>query len=347
MLLFFKIPSRFMFHVLLMSEILLEISELKTVFPTDDGIVRAVDGVTFSIPRQKTIGLVGESGCGKSVTGLSIMRLVPPPGIIESGNILYYGDNAPIDITALSPRGDLMREIRGNDIAIVFQEPMTSLNPVYTIGSQIAEAITLHQKVSKKEAFHQAIEMIAKVGIPAPYQRVNEYPHQLSGGMRQRVMIAMALCCHPALLIADEPTTALDVTIQAQVLDLMRTLQQEMGMAILMISHNLGVIADMADEVIVMYAGRILEKGDADAIFYQPLHPYTRGLLKSIPVLGKRGRERLHSVPGTVPHPLSLPRGCSFRPRCSERMKICKETPELKEVGNGHTVRCWLYKGSE
>ncbi|HIE27048.1 TPA: ABC transporter ATP-binding protein [Candidatus Poribacteria bacterium] len=326
------------------SEILLEISELKTVFPTDDGIVRAVDGVTFSIPRGKTLGLVGESGCGKSITGLSIMQLVPPPGIIESGNILYYGNNAPIDITALSPRSDLMREIRGNDIAMVFQEPMTSLNPVYTVGSQIAEAIILHQKVNKKEALNQAIEMIARVGIPAPHQRANEYPHQLSGGMRQRVMIAMALSCHPALLIADEPTTALDVTIQAQVLDLMRTLQQEMEMAILMISHNLGVIADMADEVIVMYAGRILEKGDVNAIFYDPLHPYTRGLLKSIPVLGKLGKERLNSIPGTVPHPLALPQGCSFRPRCSEQMRVCQEMPELKEVGNGHSVRCWLYE---
>ena len=331
------------------SKILLGISELNTVFPTDDGIVRAVNGVSFSLMRGKTLGLVGESGCGKSITGLSIMQLVPSPGIIESGSILYYrnSDETPIDITALSPRSDLMRQIRGNDIAMVFQEPMTSLNPVYTVGSQISESIILHQKVNKKEALKQAIEMIAKVGIPAPHQRVNEYPHQLSGGMRQRVMIAMALCCHPALLIADEPTTALDVTIQAQVLDLMRTLQQEMGMAILMISHNLGVIADMADEVIVMYAGLVLEKGDVDAIFYDPLHPYTRGLLKSIPVLGKRGKERLSSIPGTVPHPLALPQGCSFRARCSERMQMCQEMPELMEVSDGHTVRCWLYEGED
>jgi oligopeptide/dipeptide ABC transporter ATP-binding protein len=236
-----------------------------------------------------------------------------------------------------------MRSIRGNEIAMVFQEPMTSLNPVYTIGSQIAEAIILHRRVSRKEARQQAIEMLARVGIPGPQQRVDEYPHQLSGGMRQRAMIAMALCCHPSLLIADEPTTALDVTIQAQVLDLMRELQQEMGMAILMITHDLGVIADLSDEVVVMYAGRVVERGSLDEIFYEPLHPYTRGLLASIPVLGRRTKERLYSIPGTVPHPLALPKGCPFRPRCTERMRICLEMPELKDMGEGHLVRCWLY----
>jgi len=226
---------------------------------------------------------------------------------------------------------------------MIFQEPMTSLNPVYTVGNQIIEAITLHQNVGKKEARKKAIEMLTKVGIPAPQQRIDEYPHQLSGGMRQRAMIAMALSCHPALLIADEPTTALDVTIQAQVLDLMRELQQEMGMAILIITHDLGVIADLADEVVVMYAGRVVEKGSLDEIFYEPLHPYTRGLLASIPVLGKKTGERLSSIAGTVPHPLALPKGCSFRPRCTEHVSACMEMPELKEMQEGHAVRCWLH----
>jgi len=329
-------------------DMLIEISELKTVFPTDDGIVRAVDGVSFSISRGKTLGLVGESGCGKSVTGLSILQLVPPPGVIKSGNILYYRDESdrPIDITALSPKSELMRSIRGNDIAMIFQEPMTSLNPVYTVGDQIIEAITLHQGLGKKEAREQAINMIEKVGIPAPRQRVDEYPHQLSGGMRQRAMIAMALSCHPALLIADEPTTALDVTIQAQVLDLMLTLQKDMNMAILLISHDLGVIAELSDDVVVMYAGRVVEKGEVDSIFYNPLHPYTSGLLKSIPTLGGRAKKRLHSIAGTVPHPLALPQGCSFQPRCDSRMPKCQNIPELEEANVGHAVRCWLYENS-
>jgi oligopeptide/dipeptide ABC transporter ATP-binding protein len=324
---------------------LLEISGLSTIFPTDDGIVRAVNDVSFSIARGQTLGVVGESGCGKSVTGLSILQLVPSPGRIEAGKILYYrkSEPAPIDIAAQSSRGELMRSIRGNEIAMIFQEPMTSLNPVYTIGSQIAEAVTLHQRVSKKEARNRAIEMLAKVGIPGPRQRIDEYPHQLSGGMRQRAMIAMALCCNPSLLIADEPTTALDVTIQAQALDLMRALQEEMGMAIMMITHDLGVIAEMAGEVVVMYAGRVVEKGSLEDIFYNPLHPYTRGLLASIPVLGKRTKNPLRPIPGTVPHPLALPKGCSFRSRCSERLPICAEMPELKTIEPGHAVRCWLH----
>lgn len=324
---------------------LLEISGLSTVFPTDDGIVRAVNDVTFSISSGQTLGLVGESGCGKSVTGLSILQLVPSPGIIKQGQILYRQDSAdaPIDIAKLPPRGDQMRSIRGNEIAMIFQEPMTALNPVYTIGNQIAESVILHQRLSKKESRERAIEMLARVGVPGPRQRVDEYPHQLSGGMRQRAMIAMALCCHPVMLIADEPTTALDVTIQAQTLDLMRELQQEMGMAILMITHDLGVIADLADNVAVMYAGRVVEKGNLDAIFYEPMHPYTCGLLASIPVLGKQSGERLRSIAGTVPHPLALPKGCMFRPRCKERTSACLEMPELKEMQPGHAVRCWLY----
>ncbi len=350
-----------------MEQPLLEVSNLKTVFPTDDGIVNAVHDVSFSIGRGKTVGIVGESGCGKSVTGLSLLQLVPNPGRIEAGNIMFYRDenNTPLDIVEVSPRSKLMREIRGNDIAIIFQEPMTSLNPVYTVGDQIAEAIVLHQgekvpfltrtglKTPPRWAKQRAIEMLSRVGIPAPEQRVDEYPHQLSGGMRQRVMIAMALCCAPALLIADEPTTALDVTIQAQVLTLMKELQAEIGMAIMLITHDLGIIADMADEVVVMYAGRVVEKGTVDEIFYNPLHPYTRGLLNSIPTLSENQQKTLSSIPGTVPHPLALPTGCSFQPRCTEQMSICEKMPELRNIEiqkttspkNGkHAVRCWLYE---
>jgi len=342
-------------------EPLLEISGLKTVFPTDDGIVNAVNDVSFSIARGQTVGVVGESGCGKSITGLSLLQLVPSPGRIESGEIRFYrnGRDESLDIVQVSPRSELMRTIRGNEIAIIFQEPMTSLNPVYTVGNQIAEAIVLHEQVDKKTSRERAIEMLARVGIPAPAQRVDEYPHQLSGGMRQRVMIAMALCCSPALLIADEPTTALDVTIQAQVLALMQELQAELGMAIMLITHDLGVIAELADEVVVMYAGRVVEKGSVEDIFYNPMHPYTRGLLQSIPVLGGAAQKTLPSIPGTVPHPLALPVGCSFAPRCAERMPECEQMPELgalntkideqqtqecADMDNGkHAVRCWLH----
>lgn len=333
---------------------LLEISGLKTVFPTDDGIVNAVNDVSFEIARGQTVGVVGESGCGKSITGLSMLQLVPSPGRIEAGEIRFYRDAAedPLDIAQVPPKSELMREIRGNEIAIIFQEPMTSLNPVYTVGNQIAEAIILHQQVDKQTARERAIEMIARVGIPAPAQRVDEYPHQLSGGMRQRIMIAMALCCSPTLLIADEPTTALDVTIQAQVLGLMQELQAEMGMAIMLITHDLGVIADLADEVVVMYAGRVVEKGSVDDIFYNPLHPYTQGLLKSIPVLGTDPQKTLPSIPGTVPHPLALPAGCSFAPRCPERMPTCDRMPELAsssgDTENGRQiVRCWLHTDAQ
>ena len=344
---------------------LLEVSNLKTVFPTENGVVNAVNDVSFSIERGKTVGIVGESGCGKSITGLSLLQLVPHPGRIMDGEILFYRDETdePLDIATVSQWSKLMRDIRGNEIAIIFQEPMTSLNPVYTVGYQIAEAIVLHQEQNRsllqqfglqttpKWARELAIEMLVRVGIPAPEQRFNEYPHQLSGGMRQRVMIAIALCCAPALLIADEPTTALDVTIQAQVLTLMRELQAEIGMAIMLITHDLGVIADMADEVVVMYAGRVVEKGNVDDIFYNPLHPYTRGLLNSIPSLGGSQQDTLPSISGTVPHPLDLPVGCSFQPRCSERMQVCEQMPELNWIDstennnlrNGkHAARCWL-----
>ena len=326
---------------------LIDIQQLRTRFVTDDGIVPAVDGVSFTIRRGQTVGLVGESGCGKSVTGLSLLQLVPPPGRVSSGRILYYREGAaePLDLAALPPRDDRMRAIRGNEIAMIFQEPMTSLNPVYTIGDQIAEAVMLHQGAKRRAARERAVEMLARVGIASPRQRVDEYPHQLSGGMRQRAMIAMALACRPALLIADEPTTALDVTIQAQILDLLRELQEAMRMAILLISHDLGVIAELADEVVVMYAGRVVERAPVDDLFYDPLHPYTRGLLRSIPVLGSRRTERLASIPGIVPSMLNLPAGCPFRPRCAERLPQCLEPPSLREVRPAHCVSCWLHSG--
>ena len=326
---------------------LLDIAGLSTIFNTDDGAIRAVDDVSFSINRGQTLGIVGESGCGKSVTGLSILQL-QSPGHIEKGQIHYYKSNKdlPIDITQLAPKSEEMRSIRGNDIAMIFQEPMTSLNPVYTIGNQISEAVILHQRVSKKEARSRSIEMLERVGIPAPHKRVDDYPHQFSGGMRQRAMIAMALSCNPSLLIADEPTTALDVTIQAQVLDLMRELQEELGMAIMMITHDLGVIAEITNEIVIMYAGRVVEKGNLDQIFYHPLHPYTRGLLASIPVLGADSHKQLHSISGSVPRPSAMPPGCAFAPRCAERFERCDEMPELKAVGEHNSVRCWLHEAS-
>ena len=326
---------------------LLDIAGLSTIFNTDDGAIRAVDDVSFSINRGQTLGIVGESGCGKSVTGLSILQL-QSPGHIEKGQIHYYKSNKdlPIDITQLAPKSEEMRSIRGNDIAMIFQEPMTSLNPVYTIGNQISEAVILHQRVSKKEARSRSIEMLERVGIPAPHKRVDDYPHQFSGGMRQRAMIAMALSCNPSLLIADEPTTALDVTIQAQVLDLMRELQEELGMAIMMITHDLGVIAEITNEIVIMYAGRVVEKGNLDQIFYHPLHPYTRGLLASIPVLGADLHKQLHSISGSVPRPSAMPPGCAFAPRCAERFERCDEMPELKAVGEHNSVRCWLHESN-
>ncbi|MEC9488170.1 MAG: ABC transporter ATP-binding protein, partial [Halanaerobium sp.] len=289
---------------------LIEVRGLQTYFYTEDGVVKAVDGVDFEIYKGETLGVVGESGCGKSVTSLSIMRLIPnPPGKIVGGDILFEGDSL------LKKSESEMRKIRGNDISMIFQEPMTSLNPVYTVGDQIAEAIILHQKVSKKEAIERAVEMLRKVGIPLPEQRVNEYPHQLSGGMRQRVMIAMALSCNPKMLIADEPTTALDVTIQAQILELMNELKNEFDASIMMITHDLGVIAEVADRVAVMYAGKIVEYSDAVSIFKNPKHPYTWGLLKSIPRLDKT-TERLMNIEGVVPNPLFFPDGCKFHTRC-------------------------------
>ncbi len=317
---------------------ILEVNDLKTYFGTDEGTVKAVDGVSFHINRGETLAVVGESGSGKSVTSLSIMRLIAtPPGRIAGGEMLFEGQ----DLVKKSESE--MRKIRGNDISMVFQEPMTSLNPVYTVGDQIAEAIQLHQNKRRKQAMKLAAEMLDLVGIPEPDKRVYNYPHQMSGGMRQRVMIAMALSCGPKLLIADEPTTALDVTIQAQILDLMRKLQREIGMSILFITHDLGVVAEIADRVVVMYAGRAVEEGDVNEIFANPQMPYTLGLMNSIPRVDKAAEHqvRLEAIPGNVPNPLYLPQGCSFHPRCRFMKDKCKEAvPPLEDTGGGHMVRC-------
>jgi len=328
-----------------MADKLIELVDLKTYFYTEDGVVKAVDGVSFTIERQKTLGVVGESGCGKSVTALSIMGIVPmPPGKILEGQILYHRNGHPIELTKLDPKGKQYRSIRGKEIAMIFQEPMTSLNPVYTIGNQIMEAIILHQKVGKREARERAISMLKEVGIPNPEQRVDEYPHQLSGGMRQRAMIAMALSCNPHLLIADEPTTALDVTIQAQILELIKKLQKEHRMSLMMITHNLGVIAEVSDDVAVMYMGKVVEYSTAQKVFHDPKHPYTQGLMESIPALTKK-KERLKPIKGMVPDPYDLPKGCPFEPRCPHAMAVCKEKmPPLKEVAQGHRAACYLYE---
>ena len=314
---------------------LLEIRGLRTHFATADGLVKAVDGVSFSIRNGATLGVVGESGCGKSVTALSVLRLIERPGRIVAGSIMFNGQDL------INVPDDEMREIRGNSISMIFQEPMTSLNPVYTCGNQIAEAVSIHGGVSGGEARKRAIEMLAQVGIPDAARRAEEYPHQLSGGMRQRVMIAMALSTNPELLIADEPTTALDVTIQAQILELMKALRERNRMSIMLITHDLGVIAEMADDVVVMYAGKVVEQSDVNTVYEHPHHPYTRGLLASIPRLGEK-RERLEVIRGVVPNPLNLPAGCLFKRRCPSAMPICDVAPPFQEVAPGHVSRCWL-----
>jgi peptide/nickel transport system ATP-binding protein len=315
---------------------LLEVEGLITEFATETGRVRAVDGVSFAVPRGKTVGVVGESGSGKSVTALSIMRLVAePPGRIAAGAIRYDGR----DLLALPERD--MRRIRGNKISMIFQEPMTSLNPVFTTGEQVAEAVRLHQNASRKTAWARAIEMFQLVGIPSPAERVRAYPHQMSGGMRQRVMIAMALACHPDLLIADEPTTALDVTIQAQILALLARLQRELGMSVLLITHDLGVVAETCDEVVVMYAGRVVEQAAAPALFAAPHHHYTAGLLRSVPSLDDEVGERLTEIPGVVPPLSALPPGCKFQDRCPAVQDRCRaEEPKLEAIEPGRLVRC-------
>lgn len=337
------------------NSLLLEVENLKTYFYIREGVVRAVDGASFEVRRGRTLGVIGESGCGKSVTAKSILRMVPRPGRIVDGKIVLYEQlwsgtsgkvNELVDLAELDPDGREMRDIRGGAISMIFQEPMNSLTPVYTVGSQIMEAITAHQKASKAEARELAIEMLARVGMPRPSQIVDSYPHQLSGGQRQRAMIAIALACHPSLLIADEPTTALDVTTEAQILDLMHELQERLGMAIMFITHDLGVIAQMADEVVVMYLGKVVERSDVVSIFYEPKHPYTRALLKSIPTIGKKTRQRLATIEGMVPDPFSLPSGCPFHPRCPKYMegKCERIEPRLVQVGDGHWASCLLYE---
>jgi oligopeptide/dipeptide ABC transporter ATP-binding protein len=324
--------------------VLLSVKGLCVSFFVEKGVAHAVQDVSFSVKRGQTFALVGESGCGKSVTALSIMRLVPdPPGKIVAGQILFRDRNL------LELPEKRMRSIRGNHIAMIFQEPMTSLNPVYTIGEQIIEAIQLHQKKTEEEAWELAVEMLQKVGIPDPRQRITEYPHQMSGGMRQRVMIAMAISCKPEMLIADEPTTALDVTIQAQILDLLDQLQKQSRMSILLITHDLGIVAERAQDVAVMYASRIAEMAACKPLFDQPLHPYTQGLLKSMPRIGFSGK-RLYTIPGTVPDPLHFPSGCKFHPRCflGCNDKRCRTIePELREVVPGRLVACWYALGYE
>ncbi len=324
---------------------ILDIRDLKMYYFLEKSTVRAVDGVDLSLQAGSTLGLVGESGCGKSQMAMSIMRLYQPPGRIVNGEInLHRADGSTVDIAKLDPKGPAIRAIRGGEIAIVFQEPMTSLNPLKRIGDQIAEAVILHQKVGKKAALDRALEMLTRVQISAPKQRLMEYPHQLSGGMRQRVMIALALSCNPDILIADEPTTALDVTVQAQILDLMRDLQRDFDSAIILITHNLGVVSQMAREVAVMYLGRIVEYGKVHDLFRNPLHPYTMGLLKSVPVLGKKGNQVLVPIKGMVPAPTAVIRGCPFADRCPDVMDICRqERPELLEHAPGHSAACWLH----
>lgn len=329
------------------ADTILEIKDLKTYFFLEKSTVRSVDGVNLSLARKKTLGLVGESGCGKSVLSMSIMRLIPsPPGKIVDGHInLYRKDsNEVVDIAQLDAKGAEMRRIRGGEIAIVFQEPMMSLNPLYTIGDQIAEVVEIHQKLSHKDALDRALEMLTKVQISAPKQRLREYPHQLSGGMRQRVMIALALSCNPAILIADEPTTALDVTVQSQILDLMNELQDDVGASIIIITHNLGVVSQMADQVAVMYLGKVVEFAETRELYHHPLHPYTVGLLNSVPVLGRK-HQQLEPIKGMVPLPTEIIPGCAFAPRCPHAMKICREKqPQLREVQPGHQTACWLYE---
>ncbi len=324
-----------------MADRLLELKGLKTHFFTDEGVVRAVDGVDLYINKGETLGVVGESGCGKTVTALSIMRLIPmPPGRIVEGQMLYEGR----DLVTLP--SSQMRKVRGKEISMVFQEPMTSLNPVFTIGEQIAEAIRLHEGLGRRAAMDKTIEMLKIVHMANPERRVKEYPHQLSGGMRQRVMIAMALSCNPKLLIADEPTTALDVTIQAQILDLLNELKAKLGMAVLLITHDMGVIAETAQRVMVMYAGKVVEEAPVSELFKEPLHPYTQGLLRSIPRidLAATKKQRLEAIPGVVPSLLDLPPGCRFAPRCQfVKPMYTEKEPPLKEVRPGHKVACWLY----
>ncbi|HKG56897.1 MAG TPA: ABC transporter ATP-binding protein [Candidatus Limnocylindrales bacterium] len=319
-------------------DVLLDVRDLRTYFHVMDGTVKAVDGVSFSIRSGGRLALVGESGCGKSVTALSIMRLIEtPPGEFAGGEILFDG----VDLLKINDRA--IRKVRGGDIAMIFQEPMTSLNPVMTVGDQIMESVLLHQRVNRKGARDVALSALQDVGVADPVRRLKQYPHELSGGMRQRIMIAMALSCNPKLIIADEPTTALDVTIQRQILELIKSIQEKTGTALMLITHDLGVVAETVDEVAVMYAGRVIETGTVDEVLLNPLHPYSRGLLESIPSQGKKG-QRLSAIKGVVPNPFRMPPGCKFEPRCPYAWKAGQEEePELLQLGEGRSVRCWLY----
>ena len=320
------------------SDLLLSVRNLRTHFRVREGVVRAVDGVSYAIERGKTLGLVGESGCGKSVSALSVMRLIRAPGDIVGGEV-WWQDR---DLRSLSDRE--MRGVRGDEISMIFQEPMTALNPVFNAGNQIGEVLHEHRDFSRRQRYERTLEVLRLVGIPQPEQRVKAYPHELSGGMRQRVMIAMALACEPQLLLADEPTTALDVTIQAQILELIRELRDQTGMALLLITHDLGVIAEMADDVAVMYTGEVVEYADVESLFAAPKHPYTRGLMTSIPSLITDRDERLSTITGSVPHMMRLPRGCLFQSRCPEAMNVCRDNrPQLQRLDDGRTVRCHLY----
>jgi len=337
------------------SPVLLDIQDLRVSFPLDEGTVQAVDGVNLTIRRGEVLGVVGESGCGKSVTAQTILRIVPPPSRIDSGRILFYPPKADggksngqhaIDLAALKPAGPEIRQVRGKDIAMIFQEPMSSFSPVHTIGSQIMEAITLHQDVSQQQARKMAVELLRLVGIPNAEQRVDNYPHQFSGGMRQRAMIAVALSCQPSLLIADEPTTALDVTIQAQILSLLRSLRQQFGMAVMFITHNLGVIAQIADTVAIMYLGKVVEYGPVREILHNPKHPYTVNLLQAVPRLGKTAGQHLVAIEGSIPGPFTRLPGCPFHPRCSAFMagRCDVQVPAVTQINATHNVRCFLYE---
>ena len=335
-----------------MTDPLLEVNDLKIHFFTDEGVVKAVDGVDLTIERGKTLCLVGESGCGKSVTSRAFLQIIRSPGKLVSGQILYHqkhamGKDNTVDIAGLNPKGDDIRAIRGKEISMIFQEPMTSLSMMHTVGNQLMEAILVHEDVSKEEARNRAIEMLRQVSIPRPERLIDEFPFRLSGGMRQRAMIAMALSCNPQLLIADEPTTALDVTTQAQILDLMLELQEKFGMALLFITHDMGVVAEIADDVAVMYLGKIVEQSDADTVFNEPKHPYTRALLRSIPKIEMK-RDELDPIKGMVPSPFRRPTGCQFHPRCPERFAPCVHVePSTRQIAENHVVRCLLYEETQ
>jgi len=326
-------------------DVILQVEKLQTQFQVGRRIVKAVNGVSFRVERGRTLGVVGESGCGKSVTAHSILQLLPKLGSITDGKITYHSDNGPIVLNKLRKNGGAIRAIRGKEIGMIFQDPMASLNPVYTIGNQICENILQHENVSKKEAAARAVEMLTLLGIPRAEARLKDYPHQFSGGMKQRVMIAMAMVCNPKLLIADEPTTALDVTIQAQILELMKEVQVKYGTSIILITHNMGIVAEMADEIAVMYMGRIVEFGTVRQVLGSPRHPYTKALLNSVPVLGIGKGERLQTIRGSTPDPSDMPEGCEFAPRCDMATERCKSVPDETDLGGGHCVRCWNCMG--